>query len=130
MLEPKPSHETMKQRILAMAAELKIHADHIMDTYIRLKEATEVEQTPESLAVKQVFDDSELDGEHRKLLFAFHDLVYELHREINSPAVDTPTGVFKLLQLTRLSDTAYCRLQGSAQKHLKLAKQAAAKARS
>jgi hypothetical protein len=130
MLEPESSPEAMKQHILAMAVELKAHADHVMETYIRLKEATEVEPTPESLAVKQVFDDSERDGEHRKLLFAFHDSVYELHREINSPAVDTPMGVFKLLQLTLLSETAYRRLQASAQKHLKLAKQAAAKARS
>lgn len=121
------SPEAIRARIRLIAAILKKHADELMDMYIALKESTEVEQTPQSLAIKKVFDDSEREGVHRKLLFNFHDLVYELHNAVTaSPMVDD-ADVLNLLQLTFASEQAYNELRKSGERHVKLA-QAAAKA--
>lgn len=123
--------DVVKTQILLIAGAMKEHADELMDMYTSLREATEVEQTPESIAIHKVFTESEQEGTHRKLLFAFHDVVYELHNTINSSELLTGEEILKLIKLTFDSERAYEKLRESGAQHVKRAKAAAkaAKAR-
>ena len=108
-----------------IAEKLKQHADELMDMYLKLKDLQPDPSRPRDQAFKKVFDDSERDGEHRKLLFAFHDSAYELHNQVQASAMVEPKEVAKLIQLSRVSEAAYEKLRESGRQHLKRALQAA-----
>ena len=123
------SSDFIKTHIYAAATLLKRHADELMDMYIKLREATEVEQTPMSLAMKKVFDESEREGTHRKLLFAFHVAAYELHNAASQATCEDQIEIAKLVKLAAATNRAFEKLRKSGKRHVKLAKAAAAAAK-
>jgi len=115
----------LASKLFKTAVGLQKTADEIMDMYIKIRETSEVEDTPEAREAKKVFDEAERVGEHKKLVFKFHDLVYELVAGLSALA-QNEEELFNLQYLKGLADTtgaafsAYAELRESGAYYAKL----------
>jgi hypothetical protein len=113
-------HKIAQRKLFFIANLLRRHADEIMNKYIGLKEATSVDSSLSTQVAKQIFDDAERDGNHRRLLFKFHDSVYELCSALEHAQFSSQAELDTLLERATDAQDAYEELRKSALYYYKL----------
>lgn len=115
--------EAILEKLNAVIGVLSEHAEDILKQYNLLRN-NDYDDSVRTQICRKIFEESEKEGTHRKLLFGFYKAATELTQLSKETSSDDEHAMLKLMVLTIAGMQKFHKLQASAEEHMKLLKTA------